>query len=820
MIPPKRIIVISIDTLRADHLGCYGYKRNTSPSIDELCKESIWFKYAFSSTSFTLPAHASIFTSKYPHTHSIGFNQITGKLDTDVDITLAEVLSSRGYKSAAFISSIVLGSHTNISAGFGLYDDDLDQEYDKTRSDFETIQRSLDWLKQNRDKSIFLFLHLFDVHSQYLCSKPYDSIFVNDDYYGPECTLDLVPDDKFFGGIPYSIALKSIHSIENMLKNVKSDVPCFDLMTGWHELEKWNGIPTRWISGKAASIIIYSSKNCMYDLNFRTTSFYSPRTLEIYANDNLVEKKLIGPDDLIEIHTPIQLKEGANDILLIVPEGSQRPCDFPELNNLDTRELSIAFQSEFMIQKSYESDARYYIAQYDGCIRYVDSLIGDFLTQLKQLNIFDETLLIITSDHGEAMGENNIYFIHGHSVTLDQVAVPLIIKPHKNWNISAKKISTHVSIIDIMPTILSICSFNSDDLDLEGISLQKLIELGHDATLSERILISEIAQQYALIKPNNLMEIEAKTSLTSNYDPYPLELASSINGRKFYWDSGKEYSIIEFDSYQSNKVVSKAINKFRLGKRNFKILEICQNTKRILKRFLTDDEIHFQSIESPLAYRENGKFIFDKDFNINEIYDFIVCVNVFEHVPEIYRKKILDKMVASSSIAAIIATPFDAPNIKMLEHFANEVYKLNHGYDNRNLREHIKNGLPSLSSTLEVIKSYGYAFAVIPNGYLPRWFDMISVHLLTEGCSELSELMAQLNEFYNLNFYEYDNFDPAYRRVIVIDKLGIIKDFTDLYAKHNSECELKSNTELLNSMISKIKETYDALAFNSFNSCK
>jgi len=62
---PKKIILISLDTLRADHLGCYGYYRNTSPIIDELARDNILFNYAFTTCSFTLPAHASLFTSKY-----------------------------------------------------------------------------------------------------------------------------------------------------------------------------------------------------------------------------------------------------------------------------------------------------------------------------------------------------------------------------------------------------------------------------------------------------------------------------------------------------------------------------------------------------------------------------------------------------------------------------------------------------------------------------------------------------------------------------------------------------------------------------------
>ena len=102
MTQPKKIILISIDTLRADHLGCYGYQRKTSPIIDDLAKNNILFNYAFTTCSFTLPAHASMFTSKYSKNHSVQFDNAFGKLNPDIDITLAEVMQSNGYKTAAY----------------------------------------------------------------------------------------------------------------------------------------------------------------------------------------------------------------------------------------------------------------------------------------------------------------------------------------------------------------------------------------------------------------------------------------------------------------------------------------------------------------------------------------------------------------------------------------------------------------------------------------------------------------------------------------------------------------------------------------------
>ena len=91
---PKKIIWITIDTLRADHLGCYGYERDTSPNMDALAAESVLFQWAFSTCSYTMPSHASMFTSKYPTEHSTGFSNGPPVKPIDKDLFLAEILSS------------------------------------------------------------------------------------------------------------------------------------------------------------------------------------------------------------------------------------------------------------------------------------------------------------------------------------------------------------------------------------------------------------------------------------------------------------------------------------------------------------------------------------------------------------------------------------------------------------------------------------------------------------------------------------------------------------------------------------------------------
>ncbi len=97
--PPQRIILVTIDTLRADHLGTYGYPRGVSPFLDGLADRSVVFDLAFSSCSHTAPSHASLFTSLQPAQHNLLIN---GEQLDDWLLTIAEVLSQQGYRTAAF----------------------------------------------------------------------------------------------------------------------------------------------------------------------------------------------------------------------------------------------------------------------------------------------------------------------------------------------------------------------------------------------------------------------------------------------------------------------------------------------------------------------------------------------------------------------------------------------------------------------------------------------------------------------------------------------------------------------------------------------
>ncbi len=165
-----RVILISIDTCRADHLGCYGYWRNTTPNIDTIAAEGIVFNNAFTSVPITLPAHSSMLTGTIPLYHRVREN-VNYRL-SESNITIAEILQENGFETGAFVGAFVLDSRFGLDQGFDTYNDSLKKEnkvaFMFAERNAEEVTHTADkWLQQHRDDKFFLFLHYFDPHSPY-----------------------------------------------------------------------------------------------------------------------------------------------------------------------------------------------------------------------------------------------------------------------------------------------------------------------------------------------------------------------------------------------------------------------------------------------------------------------------------------------------------------------------------------------------------------------------------------------------------------------------------------------------------------------------
>jgi arylsulfatase A-like enzyme len=179
------VVLISIDSLRADHLGAYGYGRDTSPAIDALAKDGVLFRNSSSTSSWTLPSHMSLLTGRSLLGHGVVFDD--RRLPASV-ATVAERFQEGGYETHAIVSAPYVHSRYGFAKGFDDYDDRtiyFETNEDSYRSVTAPllIETANAYVARKRDKPFFLFLHFWDVHYDYAPGPPYDRMF-DPDYAG------------------------------------------------------------------------------------------------------------------------------------------------------------------------------------------------------------------------------------------------------------------------------------------------------------------------------------------------------------------------------------------------------------------------------------------------------------------------------------------------------------------------------------------------------------------------------------------------------------------------------------------------------------
>ena len=189
--PSPGVLLITIDTLRADHLGCYGYRRGATPAMDGLAKQAAKFEHAFAPVPLTLPSHAALLTGTYPLYNGVR-DQPGFRLPDDIP-TLAEDLARAGYATAAVLGSPVLSRRFGLSRGFDEYDDRFDASTEDQEAGLPNIKRpaetvvrlALAWLDSRpAGKPFLLWLHFYDPHLPYRAPEPFRSRFADRPYDG------------------------------------------------------------------------------------------------------------------------------------------------------------------------------------------------------------------------------------------------------------------------------------------------------------------------------------------------------------------------------------------------------------------------------------------------------------------------------------------------------------------------------------------------------------------------------------------------------------------------------------------------------------
>ncbi len=188
------VLLISIDTIRADRIGSYGYANAETPRLDRLAREGVRFEQVVSPMPLTLPAHTSLFTALFPPQHGVRDN---GLFEISADATtLAEQLEAVGYDCGAFIGAFVLHSRWGLDRGFSTYNEDF--EYGQPSAIQGQVERpaeaviaaALPWMKAERESPCFAWVHLYDPHSPYAAPEPWGARYEQRPYDGEVAYTD------------------------------------------------------------------------------------------------------------------------------------------------------------------------------------------------------------------------------------------------------------------------------------------------------------------------------------------------------------------------------------------------------------------------------------------------------------------------------------------------------------------------------------------------------------------------------------------------------------------------------------------------------
>lgn len=353
------VLLISIDTLRADHLSCYGYHRKTTPHLDQLATDGVLYEKAYSTAVWTPPAHASMLTGLFPSSHgTVDQNRLSDSIPT-----LAEVLLSYGYKTAGFVNNSQVGELVGLEKGHQVY-----QEIWKGHRSVSIVQRTINFLWRK------------GVH------------FMGVSDHGARRTNEL--------------ACRAL--IENRHH------PFYMFL---HYIEPHNPLDPP------------SAFKARYWKNIRL--------------QNIDLKKL----DLV----------AKNPLICFVEDLTLNPDEIEALKAL-----------------------------YDAEISYVDQKIGELFEFMKREGIYDDTMIILTADHGEHFGEHNLYS-HVASLYEPILHIPLMIKyPGRSNN--GKRMSGLVQLVDVFPTVIDVLGLDQQlSKEGQGLSLTRAgsSDLFHEFIIAE-----------------------------------------------------------------------------------------------------------------------------------------------------------------------------------------------------------------------------------------------------------------------------------------------------------------------------------------------
>jgi len=364
---PRRVILISVDTLRADHLGVYGHSRFTSPILDTFALEGVVFEDASSTTAWTLPSHASMLTGLFPLSHGV----VTADTALPAEVgTVAGWMREGGWETAAVVNAIWLKrDRFQLTRDFEKYLSIEDSDYQRRDPSIWITDQVIRWIDEQGDRPLFIFAHYYDVHADYASLPRFERLLVS----------------------PYEGRADG---------------------TGW-QIERAN-----------------------------------------FAEEH---------------------------IALCLREFDPSRCQFGSAEKprrIDADMERVEFEAE---------DIRHLEELYDAGIRQLDSELGRLFGDLEERGLADDTLVIITSDHGEEFMEHG-RLSHFLTTYQQSLHVPLLMR---GPGIPAGvRVGAPVSLVDLAPTLLGLTGLPPRDF-IEGLDLSVLMQEADETPFLERSLYGE-----------------------------------------------------------------------------------------------------------------------------------------------------------------------------------------------------------------------------------------------------------------------------------------------------------------------------------------
>lgn len=231
----RTVVLVTIDTLRADFLGAYGSKLASTPAFDALAARGALFERAIAASSSTIPSHATMLTGLPPRRHSAGARNGDTRLAGAT--TVAQHFQQEGWQTAAFVSNAVLQRRSGLASGFARYDQNL-PEREEFRVTFErrapeTVEAALHWLGKHEDQPVFLWVHLQDPHGPYTPPSEWvDKIPVPESPGADEVRLEVKTWDNPIGGIPAYQALDGLDRPSQYTRRYAAEIAYTDAALG------------------------------------------------------------------------------------------------------------------------------------------------------------------------------------------------------------------------------------------------------------------------------------------------------------------------------------------------------------------------------------------------------------------------------------------------------------------------------------------------------------------------------------------------------------------------------------------------------------